>query len=36
MQDIILIDETQRNMEVQQKELEKIKEKQEIYEDKDV
>ena len=36
MQDINLIDETQRYMEAQQKELEKIKEKQEIQEDKDV
>ena len=36
MQDINLIDETQRCMEAQQKELEKIKEKEEIQEDKDV
>ena len=36
MQDINLIDETQRYMETQQKELEKIKEKQEVQEDKDV
>lgn len=36
MQDINLIDETQRYMEAQQKELEKIKEKQEIQKDKDV
>ena len=36
LQDINLIDETQRCMEAQQKELEKTKEKEEIQEDKDV
>ena len=36
MQDINLIDETQRYMEAQQKELERTKEKEEIQEDKDV
>ncbi len=36
MQDINLIDETQKYMEEQQKELEKTKEKEEIQEDRDV
>ena len=36
MQDINLIDETQKYMDEQQNELEKTKEKEEIQEDRDV